>query len=143
MRIHLHFIFTMTNILSFRFFTFLCSFLLKKNLLFTGQCRYRIYEQTSIRGNNVFTKTAITWQRCHDLCETVTEITCRSFEYNPVSQYCQLSDTNRWRENNQFAFYVKSWNYYHKSCVTGKTRSHVIIPYSEVCPSPQLLHFSL
>nr|XP_022338736.1 uncharacterized protein LOC111134190 [Crassostrea virginica] len=84
-----------------------------------GECRYKIYEQTSIRGNNIFTKTAITWQHCHDLCETVTEITCRSFEYNPVSQYCQLSDTNRWREKNQFAYYVKSWDYYHKTCVTA------------------------
>ncbi|XP_011424220.3 uncharacterized protein [Magallana gigas] len=84
-----------------------------------GQCRYRIYEQNMIQSNDVLTITAIMWQRCHDLCETVTEITCRSFEYNPGSQYCQLSDTNRWRETNQFAFNVPSWDYYHKSCVTA------------------------
>ncbi|XP_062613864.1 uncharacterized protein LOC134275612 [Saccostrea cucullata] len=83
------------------------------------QCQYRIYEQTSIRGNNIFTKTAITWQHCHDLCETVTEFVCRSFEYNPVSQYCQLSQTNRWQKSNQFAFNVRSWDYYHKTCITA------------------------
>ena len=103
------------------YFPYLLWFYQYMRIFFTGECRYKIYEQTSIRGNNIFTKTAITWQHCHDLCETVTEITCRSFEYNPVSQYCQLSDTNRWREKNQFAYYVKSWDYYHKTCVTGKT----------------------
>lgn len=115
--------------------------------LFAGQCRYRIYEQNMIQSNDVLTITAIMWQRCHDLCETVTEITCRSFEYNPGSQYCQLSDTNRWRETNQFAFNVPSWDYYHKSCVTGKTWSHVITcmqDYNRVCLLPQiLLYFSL
>ncbi|XP_061195950.1 uncharacterized protein LOC133204222 [Saccostrea echinata] len=92
----------------------------------TGQCQYRIYEQTSIRGNNIFTKTAITWQHCHDLCETVTEFICRSFEYNPVSQYCQLSETNRWQKANQFAFNVRSWDYYHKTCITALLKSNFL-----------------
>ncbi|XP_048747880.2 secretory phospholipase A2 receptor-like [Ostrea edulis] len=95
-------------------------------LYLKGKCWYRVYEQTSIVGNNIFTKTAISWQHCHDLCETATEITCRSFEYNLISQYCQLSDTNRWHKLNQFAFYVKSWNYYHKTCTTALLQSEYL-----------------
>lgn len=61
-----------------------------------------------------------TLSECYHVCNSSTQVTCRSFEYNAENQVCQISDVNKWTESQYFLQEVPGWDYYHRKCYFGK-----------------------
>jgi hypothetical protein len=90
-------------------------------MIFTiGTCRYEKELDSVIVAHNKVVLYNSSLSQCYHLCNTSTQTTCRSFEYNEENQTCQLSDVNRWMESYYFLHDISGWNYYHKKCHFGK-----------------------
>lgn len=83
-------------------------------------CRYQKEVSSVIVAHNKLVLANTTLSECYHVCNSSTQVTCRSFEYNAENQVCQISDVNRWTESQYFLQDVPAWDYYHRKCYFGK-----------------------
>lgn len=83
-------------------------------------CRYQKEVSSVIVAHNKLVLANTTLSECYHVCNSSTQVTCRSFEYNAENQVCQISDVNKWTESQYFLQDVRGWDYYHRKCYFGK-----------------------
>lgn len=83
-------------------------------------CRYQKEVASVIVSHNKLVLANTTLSECYHVCNSSTQVTCRSFEYNAENQVCQISDVNKWTESQYFLQDVPAWDYYHRKCYFGK-----------------------
>lgn len=83
-------------------------------------CRYQKEVSSVIVSHNKLVLANTTLSECYHVCNSSTQVTCRSFEYNAENQVCQISDVNKWTESQYFLQDVRGWDYYHRKCYFGK-----------------------
>ena len=82
-------------------------------------CRYQKEVESVIVAHNKFVLVNYSLAECYHICNSSTEVTCRSFEFNVENKTCQISEVNKWTESDYFLKDVTGWDYYHRKCYFG------------------------
>ncbi|XP_046570176.1 uncharacterized protein LOC124278517 isoform X1 [Haliotis rubra] len=88
-----------------------------------GECTFVRHNHSSVIANNVKIPSGVDLEECKRLCETETDFTCRSFEYNSKRHYCQMSDVDRHTSGIRFTESDEELDYYHRTCDTGRLKA--------------------
>ncbi|ESO90317.1 hypothetical protein LOTGIDRAFT_233825 [Lottia gigantea] len=108
-----------------------------------GGCIYQVIYGASLISHNRQLIEQVSVEDCKEHCNSATDFICRSFEYRPSGQFCQLSDVSRNLKPASFIAYDPSWNYYQRNCNTGTILNTSSVTSSSILPTPSSIYSSI